>query len=689
VSAILRSVTGAAIDAAVAGALVGAADVAVLALRGDLRLAQLPAVAAIAVGLAIALVVVAGIPAIFVLRAVGRHPWIRGVADGLARGGAARVEALARIVIAIGGIAALWSVGYAIVAGLFGRFRHVGGAAMLISTLVVVSVITLVTGGAALVGPVSRAAARLRPLATITTGRAGAGLAGVATLGAIAGLHLTVNAIAPSWDPMPAWISLIAVAALGLAAARPISRHRRAWIAGALTGLLATGGLATVGSSTTARGAIAGAGTISRAALVGLWWLSDRDRDGFAARFGGADCDDGDPAVNPAAHEIPGNRRDDNCILGDAAAVPAHRASPRPSRDPHAARRDIVLVTIDTLRADHVAAYGYRRPTTPALDAIAARGVRFEQAYTPGPSTRAALPALLFGRYTSTLPYRRVDGLPQLAPTDLPSLAATLRAAGYATATTLRDGGVLIETALVGFDDLLGGTGLHSSGSRATRAALGWIRAQPRDRPIFLWVHYMNPHAPYRPATARFGHDALARYDAEIAEADAELGRLVDGLAGAGRLDGAIVAVAADHGESFGEHGAWFHNQNLDDAQTRVPLVIAVPGTAPRAVTGPVSLVDLAPTLLDLTGVTTPAGMNGTSLATTVTAGDPVPAHAVLSEMIHDRVGNRRLVSLHDPTGVIVRDLIADTDQVHGPPELRRRLDEAIEAELAQPADPR
>jgi len=190
----------------------------------------------------------------------------------------------------------------------------------------------------------------------------------------------------------------------------------------------------------------------------------------------------------------------------------------------------------------------------------------------------------------------------------------------------------------------------------------------------------MNPHAPYTPERARFGGDAVARYDAEIADADAEVAVLLAELGALGRRDRAIVVVAADHGEAFGEHGTRFHNQDLSDGQTHVPLIVALPGAAPRVVDGPVSLVDLAPTLLDLVGLPAPAGMNGVSLAGAILTGEPVPEHDVLSEK--SRLDTPLLVALHRPGGTIVRDLVANTTV--GPATLRPALDAAIEAELSR-----
>jgi arylsulfatase A-like enzyme len=152
-----------------------------------------------------------------------------------------------------------------------------------------------------------------------------------------------------------------------------------------------------------------------------------------------------------------------------------------------------------------------------------------------------------------------------------------------------------------------------------------------------------------------------------------------------------IVVVAADHGEAFGDHGTITHGKSLYEEQTHVPLVVAIPGGQPRTAAGPVGLVDLAPTLLDLVGVDTPPGMSGISLAAVIRDGAPVPDHPVLSELVRDARVPRDLLALHTPGWKLIRDLEVDTVELYDlaadPGELEDRSDEPLAAELRERLD--
>ena len=340
-----------------------------------------------------------------------------------------------------------------------------------------------------------------------------------------------------------------------------------------------------------------------------------------------------------------------------------------------AQRPNVLLVTIDTLRADHVGCYGYGRDTTPNLDALAAEELRFTRAGSPRAKTTPAMASLMTGAYPHEHGVR--DLASPLAP-DVPLLAEAMRRAGYRTGAIVGNWVLGQSRAGLarGFDlwsewlpDVVG-VPPHDAPQRGARSltdgalvALGL--AQPPDepgfeprraltqgqRPWFLWLHYMDPHGAYDPpADARvFSHAQVERlpvyveselprtqpphpprvadynvpaearlpdggvdvgvvrdlYDGEIRYADRELGRLLDALRAAGLLDRTLVVVTADHGESLGEHRYWFeHGMYPYENTCRVPLVVRTPRApgAPPTVgvrEGEVSLVDLAPTLLD------------------------------------------------------------------------------------------
>ena len=277
--------------------------------------------------------------------------------------------------------------------------------------------------------------------------------------------------------------------------------------------------------------------------------------------------------------------------------------------------RHVVLVTIDTLRADRVGAYGYAAAKTPAIDALAAAGLRVGQAFATAPVTLPSHASLLTGLYPPAHGARH-NGV-AMAP-GVPTLATILKAQGFATGAFV--GAFPLERRFglaAGFDvygDRLprlanGKPADERPGEDVVDEALAWRTTTGAAR-TFLWVHLFEPHAPYGDPTD--GRPVAARYDDDIADADRQVGRLLAGL-GAERAS-TLVVVAADHGEAFGEHGEIGHSLFLYDTTLRVPLVLQGPGVAPGTTPGPVSLVDVAPTVLGLLGVAAPA-MDGRAFA--------------------------------------------------------------------------
>jgi len=349
-------------------------------------------------------------------------------------------------------------------------------------------------------------------------------------------------------------------------------------------------------------------------------------------------------------------------LLGLAAAgcrgregAPAPTPSPSPSSRP-GNPLNVLLITVDTLRADRMGIYGHRRPTSPRIDALARQGAVFEQAYTYWPKTRASFVMMLTGRRPPQNGYSHQH--PMLLDFN-PTLAGALQAAGYATAAWVDNANVAAALGYAkGFDayheiwerkDLAGewaGTLAISDGG------IGFLRSAPKDRPFFLWLHYVNPHTPYTPP-APFDRAFLdagaeqgpklrvmpgfqggiprplyvsgqrrlayytAQYDGEIAAVDQEIGRVLDALRASGAWGRTLIVFTSDHGESLGEHDYYFdHGNDLFDPCLRVPLVVVVPGAAP-GVRSPAlaSTLDVLPTVLDIVKLPYPANLAGTSLA--------------------------------------------------------------------------
>ena len=267
----------------------------------------------------------------------------------------------------------------------------------------------------------------------------------------------------------------------------------------------------------------------------------------------------------------------------------------------------MLLVTIDTLRADRVGAYGHKTARTPTLDALAARGARFADATANATLTHPSHSAIMTGRYPGAFGIR-LNGMTPL-PADAITLAERFKAAGYATgavvASVILDEAYGLAQGFDTYDDRIStttGAGgdvalstLQRRAGEVTDRALGWLKG--RSGKWFLWVHYYDPHLPYD--APNMGSDPIFRnrpYDAEVAYVDQQLGRLLRAVNPASTL----VAVTSDHGEALGDHGEGDHGYFLYDSTLHVPLIMAGPGIAPRVITEQVRSIDLAPTVADL-----------------------------------------------------------------------------------------
>jgi arylsulfatase A-like enzyme len=308
-------------------------------------------------------------------------------------------------------------------------------------------------------------------------------------------------------------------------------------------------------------------------------------------------------------------------------------------------RANVLLVTIDTLRADHVGAYGSRAGLTPALDRLAAEGVRVERAYAHVPLTLPSHTSLMTGTLPITHGVRdngsfRFDG--QRA-----TLASTLKGAGYRTAgfvaSFVLDARFGLNHGFDVYDDRTGARAVGADLSVLERpadgvvdAALAWIgAAPPADAPPwFAWIHLYDPHDPYAPPEPFKTRLAADPYGGEVAFADAQVGRALQTLGDRGQLARTLVVVAADHGEGLGDHRERTHGLFVYEATARVPLIFWSPaGVRPAVVAGPAGLVDVMPTVLELVGVTPPA-VDGRSLAPAL-AGQPLEPRDVYLEALN------------------------------------------------------
>jgi len=304
------------------------------------------------------------------------------------------------------------------------------------------------------------------------------------------------------------------------------------------------------------------------------------------------------------------------------AGCSADEAGPRP--------RSVLLVSIDTLRADALGCYGNAGARTETLDRLASEGVRFRTAIAPAPVTLPSHAALM----TGLNPWRTGvfhNGIYRLAPR-FESLAERLAGGGFETAAFIGGYPLSAESGIdqgfAHYDDFIpleDGAKYHNperSAEQVTEAALAWLDGRPDPaRPFFLFVHYYDPHAPYDPPAAYVaggtsGAQRLGAYDGEVAYVDDQIQRLLDRMRIDATLDQTLVVVTADHGEGLMEHGEPTHSIFLYDEAVRVPLILRYPPSLPAGleVDEIVGLADVMPTVLEALGLATDRPLDGRSV---------------------------------------------------------------------------
>lgn len=346
------------------------------------------------------------------------------------------------------------------------------------------------------------------------------------------------------------------------------------------------------------------------------------------------------------------------------------------SRSPFPERPNILLITVDTLRADHLSAYGYPRRTSPVIDGLAREGVLFENASVQWPKTGPSFASMFTATYPKDNGIVRKVGIPM--PQRFRMLAENLKEQGYETHAVVSNGAVGSEFGFgQGFDTYLESWKSppptpgadNTAAATVNELARAIVKGLQPSSPYFLWVHYLDPHAPYTPPGEwrdRFQNDEwyspepkikiqrerprqqmtgigysqvldgreelgfyIARYDAEISYADAHIGELLQDLGERGLLENTLTVFTSDHGESLGEHYYYFdHGRFGFQTCARVPFIVHFPGVIPAGVDpDPVELIDLTPTLLEAAGVALEDGryMQGRSLSPRLWPSDDTP----------------------------------------------------------------
>jgi arylsulfatase A-like enzyme len=334
----------------------------------------------------------------------------------------------------------------------------------------------------------------------------------------------------------------------------------------------------------------------------------------------------------------------------------------QPAEAPEAAGRrpNLVVYLIDTLRADHLGAYGYGRPTSPRIDAFAEGAILVREARAQSSWTKPAVATILTGlQPVAHGAQRRSQGLDEGVTT----LAERLAAAGYQTAFFGTNPTVTAKFGFAqGFEEFRylslprGRKRGHVDAAAIHEEVTAWLEGRDASRPFFLFVHTLDPHDPYRPrepyrASLAPGIDveraccirarelaaldeagararaaaSIALYDAEIAQNDTAFGALLDELARRDLLDGSAVLLTSDHGEEFYDHGGWRHASTLYEEVLRVPFVLRLPGgaNAGAELEGPIEQIDVAPTLIELAGLARADELPGRSWARALAGGRP------------------------------------------------------------------
>jgi arylsulfatase A-like enzyme len=342
--------------------------------------------------------------------------------------------------------------------------------------------------------------------------------------------------------------------------------------------------------------------------------------------------------------------------------LPLGGAADQPHQSPE--RPNILIITVDALRSDRMSVYGYDRPTSPNLDALMSDGALFTHARTIEPLTNPSLSSMLTSLYPQEHGSTR-NGL--RIRSGFASLPKAMQAHGYRTVAfvgnwTLKDKLSGLGEHFKEYEEVLtrhrwfGLLRREADAHDVSASAADWIMKHVQSRrgePFLAWVHYIEPHAPYRlwrdyieplGLGSSDRYPPTDRYDTEVAFVDNQIGVLLDRLENLDLMDETLIVFAADHGESLGEHGYWGHGRHLYEPTLRIPMSIIWPGhIKPQTIEAPALIIDIAPTILSLVGEQHPVGFKGYDWSG-VFEGDPAPH----DRLTHYQAHRGAVISRHD-----------------------------------------